>query len=323
MTEYTSYNKFFSKLTAIPIFMLMNYFLLIPSVIALDLLLGEPKRFHPLVGFGTLADRIEAFLHRAKRGFNQFLTGAFAWLILVIPLVLLTYYLEQYLGWWFTLLVGYLAIGANSLKTHALQIFVALKANDLDLARKKLAYIVSRDTAQLNEQEISRASVESVLENGSDAIFAALFWLLIGGAPAVILYRLSNTLDAMWGYRNEKYEYFGKFSARMDDILNWIPARLTALTYVAMGQSLKAWLCWQRQARSWYSSNAGTVMSSGAGALDVQLGGTARYHGKDKSRPLLGTERLAEVDDIEAAWDLVFRSLLLWAILATLIGAVQ
>ena len=136
----------------------------------------------------------------------------------------------------------------------------------------------------------------------------------------MVLYRLSNTLDAMWGYRSEKYEYFGKFSARMDDVLNWIPARLTALTYVAMGQSLKAWLCWQRQARTWYSSNAGTVMSSGAGALDVQLGGTARYQGKDKVRPHLGTERLAGVDDIEAAWDLVFRSLLLWAILATLIG---
>jgi len=303
--------------------MSINYFLLIPSVIALDLLLGEPKRFHPLVGFGYLVDQVEALLHRAKHGIGQFFTGTLACLLLVLPLVVLAYYLEQYLGWVFSLLVAYLAIGANSLKIHALQIFVALKENNLALARKKVAYIVSRDTAQLDEQEISRASVESVLENGSDAIFAALFWLVIGGAPAVVLYRLSNTLDAMWGYRNEKYEYFGKFSARLDDILNWIPARLTALSYVAMGQSLKAWLCWQQQARTWYSSNAGTVMSSGAGALDVQLGGTARYQGKDKSRPLLGTDRLAEADDIEAAWNLVFRSLLLWAILATLIGAVQ
>lgn len=301
----------------------MNYFLLIPSVIALDLLLGEPKRFHPLVGFGYLADTIETLLHRAKRGILQFFTGALAWLLLIMPVVILAYYLEQQLGWLFSLLVAYLAIGANSLKSHALAIFVALKANDLALAREKVAYIVSRDTSELNEQEISRASVESVLENGSDAIFAALFWLVVGGAPAVILYRLSNTLDAMWGYRNEKYEYFGKFSARMDDILNWIPARLTALTYVAMGHSLKAWLCWQQQARTWYSSNAGTVMSSGAGALDVQLGGTARYHGKDKARPRLGTDRLAEANDIEAAWHLVFRSLLLWAILATLIGVVQ
>jgi adenosylcobinamide-phosphate synthase len=302
--------------------MSINYFLLIPSVIALDLLLGEPKRFHPLVGFGSVVDKIEVLLHRAKHGIMQFFTGALAWLLLVIPLVVLAYYLEQQLGWGFSLLVAYLAIGANSLKIHALQIFVALKQNNLPQAREKVAYIVSRDTSQLSEPEISRASVESVLENGSDAIFAPLFWLVIGGAPAVVLYRLSNTLDAMWGYRNAKYEYFGKFSARMDDILNWIPARLTALSYVAMGQSLKAWLCWQRQARTWYSSNAGTVMSSGAGALDVQLGGTARYHGKDKSRPLLGTERLATADDIEAAWNLVFRSLLLWAILATLIGVI-
>jgi len=303
--------------------MSINYFLLIPSIIALDLLLGEPKRFHPLVGFGYLANQVEVLLHRAKRAFLQFSTGLIGWFILVIPLVLLAYWLEQQLGWWFSLIVGYLAIGANSLKIHALQIFVALKTNDLGQARQKVAYIVSRDSSELNETEISRASVESVLENGSDAIFAPLFWLIIGGAPAVVLYRLSNTLDAMWGYRNNQYEYFGKFSARMDDVLNWIPARLTALTYVAMGNSLKAWLCWQRQAHNWYSSNAGAVMSSGAGALDVQLGGTARYHGKDKQRPLLGTERLAEANDIQAAWDLVFRSLLLWAILATLIGAVQ
>ena len=303
--------------------MSINYFLLIPSIIALDLLLGEPKRFHPLVGFGYLVNQVEILLHRAKRAFLQFSTGLIGWFILVIPLVLLAYWLEQQLGWWFSLIVGYLAIGANSLKIHALQIFVALKTNDLGQARQKVAYIVSRDSSELNETEISRASVESVLENGSDAIFAPLFWLIIGGAPAVVLYRLSNTLDAMWGYRNDQYEYFGKFSARMDDVLNWIPARLTALTYVAMGNSLKAWLCWQRQAHNWYSSNAGAVMSSGAGALDVQLGGTARYHGKDKQRPLLGTERLAEANDIQAAWDLVFRSLLLWAILATLIGAVQ
>ena len=162
--------------------MSINYFLLIPTVIALDLLLGEPKRFHPLVGFGYLVNQVEAFFHRAKRRFVQFVTGTVAWLLLVIPLVWLAYYLEQVLGWGFSLLVAYIAIGANSLKSHALQIFVALKEDNLALAREKLGYIVSRDTAQLNEQEISRASVESVLENGSDAIFAALFWLLIGGS---------------------------------------------------------------------------------------------------------------------------------------------
>lgn len=300
----------------------MNYFLLIPSVIALDLVLGEPKRYHPLVGFGYLADRFEQLFHRTQAKLPQFLLGSLAWIFLVIPLTVLAYFLEQQLGLWFSALVGYLAIGANSLKTHALQIYHALKQDDLPQAREKVAYIVSRDTSELNEQEISRASVESVLENGSDAIFAALFWLIVAGAPGVVLYRLSNTLDAMWGYRNVRYEYFGKFSARLDDVLNWIPARLTALSYVLMGKSLTAWLCWQQQARNWYSSNAGAVMASGAGALDVQLGGTARYHGKQKSRPLLGTERPVEANDIQAAWDLVFRSLLLWGIITTVIGAV-
>ena len=118
----------------------------------------------------------------------------------------------------------YLAIGASSLKTHAEAIANALDAQDIPLARQKVSYIVSRDTSALDAESIARAGVESVLENGSDAVFAAMFWFVVGGAPGVVLYRLSNTLDAMWGYKNERFINFGWAAARFDDCLNYIPA---------------------------------------------------------------------------------------------------
>ena len=312
----------------------INYFLLLPIIIVLDLLLGEPKYWHPLVGFGWLTDKVEMLFRKAETPLknhsktntpntNKWTTiflGVLAWCLLIIPFIYISFFLEDYFGWWFSILLGYLAIGAKSLKDHALQVADALKQGDLTLARTKVSYIVSRDTSQLDEQAISRSSIESVLENGSDAIFSALFWFLVAGASGVVLYRLSNTLDAMWGYRNEKYEYFGKFSARVDDILNWIPARLTALSYLLMGNRSKAWQCWRQQASQWYSPNAGVVMATGAGALDIQLGGIARYHGKDKTRPILGTKQAPQTKDIYHAWNLVFKSIVLWTILSLIIG---
>lgn len=299
---------------------MINYFFLIPAVIALDLFLGEPKRWHPLIGFGWLSDKAESLRHYSSQAIHQFFLGVLAWCLLIIPLTVVTYFLEYYFGWWFSLIMAYLAIGGKSLRDHALQVLDALQQNDLSLARQNVGYIVSRDTATLDEQAISKSTIESVLENGSDAIFSALFWFLVAGAWGVVLYRLSNTLDAMWGYRNEKYEYFGKFSARIDDILNWIPARLTALSYLIVGNSKCAWQCWQQQAKHWYSPNAGVVMATGAGALNVQLGGAARYHGKTKIRPLLGSNRPVAAEDIRRSWQLVFNSMLLWAIVAIFIG---
>jgi adenosylcobinamide-phosphate synthase len=179
-------------------------------------------------------------------------------------------------------------------------------------ARALAARIVSRDLRDADEEAIARAAVESALENGSDAVFAPLFWLVVAGAPGVVLYRLANTLDAMWGYRSARFAGFGWAAARIDDVLNWIPARLTAMSYALLGHTADALRCWRTQAPQWSSPNAGPVMASGAGSLRVQLGGIARYDGIDEARPALGVGNAASADDIQRALALVSRTLWLW-----------
>ena len=286
--------------------------LLVVAALLLDRLLGEPQRWHPLVGFGRLASTLESHgaRHRAA--------GLLAWGLAVLPLVLLTAWLSSalpdMLRWAFEAITLYFAVGARSLVQHAEAVRLPLTQGDLPQAREKVAYMVSRDTGNLDATAIARATVESVLENGTDAIFGALFWFLLLGAPGAVLYRLANTLDAMWGYRNERFLHFGWAAARIDDLLNLIPARLTALSYCLCGNLKNGLRCWKAQAATWYSPNAGPVMAAGAGALNVALGGAASYHGMAKARPQLGSGTAPKADDIRRATRLVTHAVLLWIV---------
>lgn len=278
--------------------------------VLLDGWLKEPRRWHPLVGFGCWAGWIEGRLHGASR-----LRGAVALALAVAPPVLLTVaglYLLGKLSWAGEAVLLYLAIGAASLGQHAEAVADALEDGDLEKARQAVGCIVSRNTANLDEAGVSRAAVESVLENGNDAVFGALFWFFVAGAPGAVAYRLANTLDAMWGYRNERYLHFGWAAARLDDVLNWLPARGTALTYALLGKTSTAWRCWRSQAPGWDSPNAGPVMAAGAGALGVRLGGPAIYHGQVEERPTLGEGNEAAAADIGRAVGLVKRGIWLW-----------
>ena len=283
----------------------------------LDYFFGEPRRFHPLVGFGWWADKLESLLNQQQNStvLNR-LAGAIALVLAVLPILLVVVYLGSILSAPFDLLfdvvIVALAIGHNSLREHSINVAKPLLKGDLDAARKAVAMIVSRDTAELSQNQISKATIESVLENGSDAIFAAIFWYLVAGLPGVVIYRLVNTLDAMWGYKTQRYLYFGWFAARFDDVINFFPARLTALAYALAGHYKSATECWRTQARQWYSINAGPVMAAGAGALQTKLGGDSVYHGELKSRPELGCGSDAKVDDINRALDLVLKSIWIW-----------
>lgn len=289
----------------------------------LDRLLGEPRRFHPLVGFGRCADRVEQATRNGAPGhpfFNR-LRGLLGWLLLVLPVVLTAAWLgRQTWGWAADAVLLYLALGARSLRQHGEQIAGDLAAGDLDAARTHVGWIVSRDTSTLDEEGVARAAVESVLENGNDAVFGALFWFLVAGGAGAVLYRLANTLDAMWGYRDPRRVYFGWAAARIDDVLNLIPARLTALTFAVLGNTRNALACWRQQAAAWSSPNAGPVIAAGAGALSVRLGGAAVYHGQMEQRPKVGAGDTANAAHIRAALALVERGLWLWLACAGLLA---
>jgi adenosylcobinamide-phosphate synthase len=284
---------------------------------ALDAWLGEVRRWHPLVGFGRVAHALEQRLN-GPQGTGSRIAGVLGWSLAVVPLVTLAALCSHLLGFWWDVLMLYFAVGLRSLAEHARPIAQALRLGQLDEARWRVSYLVSRDTTRLDEAGVARAGTESVLENGSDAVFAALFWFVIAGAPGVVLYRLSNTLDAMWGYRNTRFRHFGWAAARIDDVLNYLPARLAALTYALLGSTVVALRCWREQAPQWDSPNAGPVMAAGAGALRVSLGGSAVYHGREEQRPSLGFGPPARARDIERAVNLVYAGVLLWLALLML-----
>ena len=301
--------------------------LVLLMAIFLDRLFAEPRCFHPLVGFGAIANKIESCLNESRTSSSvQLISGIFSWVIVVIAptlLILLFVTLVEerveewvdnrvYTSCFFDVIFLYLAIGYNSLRQHAVAILTPLKANDLATARQKVGWIVSRDTTDLDEVGVRKATIESVLENGSDAIFAPVFWYVIGGLPAVIIYRLSNTLDAMWGYKTPRFLYFGRFSARMDDVLNYLPSRLVALSYALCGHFLGAIRCWREQAHLLNSPNAGVVMTAGAGALNCELGGDTSYHGTLVSKPAFGGQLRVTNSDVNRALRLIDRTLIVW-----------
>lgn len=293
-----------------------------------DRLLGEPRRFHPLVGFGGWAGRLEA---PARRLLPARAAGLLAWLFAVAPWVALAVVvrgLHPAAQWAVDVGLLYFALGARSLADHAEAIAAPLAAGDLASARERVGRIVSRDTRALDATGVAKAGTESVLENGNDAVFGALFWFCVAGGPGALLFRLANTLDAMWGYRNKRFIRFGWAAARLDDALNWLPARLTALTYAVLGRTRSALACWREQAPTWDSPNAGPVMAAGAGALAVQLGGAAIYHGREEQRPPLGCGGPADAQSVRRAVTLVRHGMLLWlsvvavaALVASLAGA--
>ena len=281
--------------------------------VAIDRWTGEPRTAHPLVGFGKLATALEARLNTGRRGR---LAGLLGWLLAVAPPVAIATWLVAVLPLPLACAVHvvllWFALGARSLHDHIAPIAAALARRDLAQARVLTSRIVSRETATADEAALARAAVESALENGNDAIFGALFWFAIAGGPGALAFRLANTLDAMWGYRTPRYLRYGWAAARIDDVLNWIPARLTATSYALLGDTRTAWRCWRDQARRWDSPNAGPVMAAGAGSLNVRIGGAAVYHGALEQRPTLGAGEPAAARHVPAALQLVERTVTLW-----------
>lgn len=285
----------------------------VPVALWLDKLLGEPSRYHPLVGFGWWASKVEDSCRKITF-VSPLVQGCLAWVIAVVPLVVITLLISVKLAnihimlWFvFNTLIGYLALGGTSLIQHADNIYQPLKTGDLESARYQLSMIVSRNTEQMNEKEIVSSTVESVLENGNDAVFAPMVWMVLLGAPGAVLLRLANTLDAMWGYKTEHYLLFGRCSAKIDDLLGWLPARLTAIVYAFQGDIKQGFHCWKHQAKQCASPNGGVVMTTGAGSLNIKIGGPTYYHGLLHDKKVMGVGEVADWRAIFKANQLVTR----------------
>ncbi|MEY4591866.1 MAG: hypothetical protein RIR18_761 [Pseudomonadota bacterium] len=293
--------------------------------VLLDRWLGEPKRWHPLVGFGRLVNFIEQHLNPWRRhsanDTQPFLAGILGWGLAVLPLVGIAIWIQSLAPFWVDALLLYFALGARSLTEHTNAIMTPLQENDLPLARERVSWLVSRETSTLDATGIANAATESVLENGHDAIFGTLFWFAIAGGPGALLFRLANTLDAMWGYRTERFNLFGRFAARADDTLGYFSARLTAITYAVLGNFRTSLRCWREQAPHWASPNAGPVMAAGAGSLGIQLGGPAMYYGHIEQRPLLGCGKQPNADDLARAIRLTQHGIILWLALFLAVGS--
>lgn len=285
----------------------METAVLLVFAFVLDTLIGDPDwQWHPVRLIGKAIKQGESWLRpQAATQMREFALGLGLTVGVVCGVYVLSAGLLDFIGavscwleYALSIFLGSLCLARRSLKEHAEAVLAPLRTGDVRQARLLLARMVSRDTTELSEAEIVRGTVESVAESSSDGVIAPLFYLALGGVPLVLAYKAASTLDSMIGYRTERYEYFGKAAARLDDCANFVPARLTVLALVGAAwigkcfdypfAAAAAWRVAWRDGHKHESPNAGYPEATVAGALGVQLGGANRYHGEVVDKPQLG-----------------------------------
>jgi len=288
---------------------MIPYFILI-SAYVLDLIFGDPYSFpHPVKFIGNMITRLEKLFFATS--INKLLSGFITFLIVVVTtycatvlLINISYSLNSYLGIAVEILLSYTVLSAKCLEVEAVKVQREVKAKDLENSRKSLSYIVGRDTKELDFAQIIKAVIETVAENTVDGVISPIFYLCLGGVPLAMAFKAISTLDSMIGYRNEKYEEFGKVSARADDVANFIPARLSIIFFTISAFLLKldyknAFLICMRDRKNHLSPNCAYSESLTAGALGIQLGGSHYYGGRLVEKQKIGDNlKKADVDDI-------------------------
>lgn len=314
----------------------MEYTLLIPLAVGflLDCVVGDPHFLpHPIRFIGMLISALEK---AARKLFSKRLVigGALlAVLVLLIStgipiaLLILCYRVNIILGIAVESVLCCTLIAAKCLKSESMKVYRAIKKDDTEAARHAVSMIVGRDTAVLDRTGIIKAAVETVAENTSDGVTAPIMFIALGGAPLGFLYKAANTMDSMIGYTNEKYREIGRFAARLDDFLNYIPSRLTALLMILssgiLGFDIKnAFHIWRRDRRNHASPNSAQTESVCAGALRIQLAGDTYYFGELHKKPFIGDKlRDIENEDIRRANRLMYMTSVLTLLLCTVVKA--
>ena len=288
----------------------------------LDALFGDPAWLpHPVVYMGKAISKLEKFLRPRlpKTPQGELLGGAIVAFCLPVGTFLLTGLvcwgaarLHPLLGLAVQMFWCGQALAARGLVQESTNVYKELKKPDLPGARKAVSRIVGRDTAELTAEGVTKAAVETVAENASDGVIAPLLYMLIGGAPLALTYKAINTMDSMLGYKNEKYLYFGRIPAKLDDAANYLPSRLAALLWVAAAafthnDAKGAWKIWRRDRGNHASPNSAQTESACAGALGVQLAGPAYYFGEYYAKPTIGDAlRPIEPEDILRANQMMY-----------------
>jgi len=310
---------------------------MIVAVVAflIDTLIGDPRsKFHPVVLIGNLISFLEKLLLRAedKPLRKVFKGGVLVYAVVIIVTLigvgieLLTLEIPNHAAQIFVqALVLSFMISPKSLAKAGYEIYFLLENDQIDYARKKVSWIVGRDTENLNEAEVTRATIETVSENTVDGIISPLFFFAIGGLPLAIFYRAANTMDSMIGYKSEKYFFFGQIAARLDDILNYIPARITGLLFVCAAFLLQldyknAFAMMKRDAKKHPSPNGGWAEATVAGALNIRLGGMNYYFGQPHFRAYMGEPNESlEAAHILGAIRLMYTATILFLIISYVI----
>lgn len=303
----------------------------------LDLLLGDPEwLYHPVRMIGKLITFFEGILRgifpkgrRGERIAGFFLVILVAGISTILSFLILRwlYGIHVWCGFALESFWCYQLLAIKSLRVESMRVYGQVKKGDLPRARYAVSRIVGRDTQCLDFCGVTKAAVETVAENTSDGVVAPLLFLMLGGAPGGFFYKSINTMDSMVGYRNDRYQYFGTFAARLDDVVNFLPARIAGLLMVAASYLLgfdgrNAWTVYRRDRKKHASPNSAHTEAAMAGALDIQLAGDAQYFGKIHRKPTLGDPlRPVEAEDVPRANRLMYGTALLALLAAAALRA--
>ena len=313
----------------------MSHIIIAVVAFLIDALIGDPRsKLHPVVLIGNLISQLEKILRREVDSPEKkiFKGGVLVNAVVITTLIIgvaienLTNEIPILAAQIFIqAIVLSFMISPRSLSYAGYEIFYLLEQEDLTLARQKVGWIVGRDTQNLNEAEVARATIETVAENTVDGIISPLFYFAVGGLPLAIAYRAINTMDSMLGYKNDKYIYFGRVAARLDDVINFIPARLTGLLFIVSAFILKldyrnAFKMMKRDASKHPSPNGGWAEATVAGALNIRLGGVNYYFGQPHFRAYMGEpNEILEAGHILGAIRLMYTATILFLSCACLI----
>ncbi|MBP8792792.1 MAG: cobalamin biosynthesis protein CobD [Lutibacter sp.] len=292
----------------------------------LDLIFGDPTWLpHLIVGYGNLISKGEKSLNK---GNYQFIKGAFLTILLVGGVFFISFFvIKQFQINYlysaeivFSTLMLFYCLANKTLVVEGKAVFDILQNEGLEAGRKRLSWIVGRDTSELNDQQIRIATLETMSENLSDGVIAPLFYFILFGVPGIMAYKMINTLDSMIGYKNERYEQFGKFAAILDDVVNFIPSRITAILILLVSFKLKGVFFVLKEGKKHSSPNAGYPEAALAYVLDCQFGGPNFYGGKIYKKPFIGrVNRLIQYKEIDKVAMINYASSIVFVIVSVVI----